>query len=132
MRFLLRGLGYGIISIKQANVWLKDLQSKKDRFIFFQIRLDEYDNIVSDHWIRASNICMIHPLIEGLRSNDQRNAYIEQLFEGLFFLKRSMDLVKRKIKILQENLDNRFTNLQQQQRNLQIVAQVSRIYGNPS
>lgn len=119
-------------SIKQANEWLRGLQTSKDKLVFFHIRLDEYEAIIQDHWSKAFNITMIQPAIEGLRSNDQRNAYIEQLFEGLCKLRRSLSSTKKKIQILEDNLETGFHNLQQQQRNLQLVAQASRFYGNPS
>lgn len=117
-------------SVKQANQWLRDLQVQQDRMIFYNVRLDEYDSIIQDHWTRATNLCMIHPVIEGLRSNDQRMAYIETAFESLSTLLRNLKLVRRKIQILQDRSEGCFKNLQQQQRNLQILAQVSRIYGN--
>lgn len=119
-------------SVKEANNWLRGLQATKDRLVFFQIRIDEYEEILQDHYGKAYNICMIQPAIEGLRSNDQRNAYIEQLFEGICKLRRSLSVSKKKIQILQDNLDTGFKNMQQQQRNLQLVAQVSRFYGNPT
>lgn len=119
-------------SVKEANLWLRNLQSQKDRIVFYQIRLEEYGGIIANHWSKSSNLCMINPMIEGLRSNDQRQAYIEQVFENLVDVMQSLKLLKKKIQILEDNLETGFRNLQQQQRNLQLVAQASRYYGNPS
>ena len=78
---------------------------------------------------------MIQPSIEALRSNDQRMVYVEHIFEdvnGIKFnrLRRDIKFVVRKMETIEKNLQDGFWNLQQQQRNLQLIAQMNKAIPN--
>lgn len=108
-------------SISEANKFLATLQSIRNNLTFFSFRLEEYESTINRYWSLAYNLCMIQNSIESLRSNDQRMAYIEQLFPELIDLKRKISVTKRKLTYLSDNVTNSFFTLQQQQKNLQLV-----------
>jgi hypothetical protein len=116
-------------SITEANKWIAQIQARRDQVTSFTLYLESYDEILEGLWIRATNMTMIQPVIEGLRSNEQRLAYINQLYEPLAEVRRASKVVRKKLDIISENIQNSFNSLQQQQRNLQLVAQVTKAYG---
>jgi len=108
-------------SIKQANQWLAYTQGYKDRITYHRNLLDGYDHKIGIYW--------------NLRSNDQRMVYVEHIFEdvnGIKFnrLRRDIKFVVRKMETIEKNLQDGFWNLQQQQRNLQLIAQMNKAIPN--
>jgi len=122
-------------SVKQANQWLAYTQGYKDRITYHRNLLDGYDHKIGIYWNLGQNILMIQPSIEALRSNDQRIVYVEHIFEdvnGIKFnrLRRDIKFVMRKMETIEKNLQDGFWNLQQQQRNLQLIAQMNKAIPN--
>lgn len=117
------------LAIQEANRWISEIQAKRDQVTNFVLILESYDEILEGLWIKATNMTLIQPVIEGLRSNDQRFAYINQLYEPLADARRSSATVRKKLDIVSDNIQNSFSAIQQQQRNLQLVAQVTKAYG---
>lgn len=122
-------------SIKQANQWLAYTQGYKDRITYHRNLLDGYDHKIAIYWNLGHNILMIQPSIEALRSNDQRMVYVEHIFEdvnGIKFnrLRRDIKFIMRKMETIEKNLQDGFWNLQQQQRNLQLIAQMNKAIPN--
>lgn len=117
-------------SIKQANQWLQLLQAHRDKITYYLSVLDTFEFHLNAHWSMAFNICSIQPSIEACRNQDQREAYIYQLFEELQKARKALGFAKKKLTILSDNIQNSFYNVQQQQRNLQLVTQIARQYGS--
>jgi hypothetical protein len=108
-------------SVQEANKFLTQLQGHRDRITNFNMCIDDYETRIQGYWSLAYNLCMIQSAIESLRSNDQREAYIYQLFPELVTIRRKIGLTKRKLSILSDNVTNAFFTLQQQQKNLMLV-----------
>ena len=110
-------------SVTEANRWISQLQARRDNITNYVLILESYDETLENLWIKATNMTLIQPSIEGLRSNDQRLAYINQLYEPLSEARRSLSVLRKKVDIVSENIQNSFNAMQQQQRNLQLVAE---------
>lgn len=108
-------------SVQEANKYLTTLQGYRDRITNFNMCMDDYETKIQSYWSLAYNLCMIQTAIESLRSNDQREAYIYQLFPELVAIRRKIALTKKKLTVLSDNVTNAFFTIQQQQKNLMLV-----------
>lgn len=122
-------LDLSLHSIQEANKSIQQIQNTRDQVTNSFLIIESYHEILEGLWIKATNMTLIQPVIEGLKSNDQRFAYINQLYEPLAEARRSLAVVRKKLDIVSDNIQNCFNSIQQQQRNLQLVAQVTKAYG---
>lgn len=111
-------------SILAGNAYLQKIQAHRDKLLTLNNSLDGYKALFDRYWSLAYNLLMIQPTIEALKSNDQRNAYIEQVWEDLISMRRRRGVLERKLQAYSDTLSNAFFNLQQQQRNLNLVQSV--------
>jgi hypothetical protein len=117
--------------VYEANTWIRDLQIVRDKICQYEVTLRIYEYRI-DHYLNlAHNICMVQPQLEGLRSNEQRNAYIEQVFQDLWDKKNYMKVSMKKLDIISNNCQQAYYSFIAQQKNLQFLATVHKSYGTP-
>jgi hypothetical protein len=120
------------LAIREANLWLQGLQNNRDTLTNVNMKLDDFELTIDAYYNRAHSITMIQPQIEtGLKSNDQRNAYFEQVFDELVYFKSYIDVIRKKSDMVNDSFQSAFFNVQQQQKNLQLVSRVINAYGTP-
>ena len=114
-------LDCSVASVQQINAWLSTLQKHRDHIVYYLSLLDDWEFHVQQYWSTAYSVSMIQSQIEALRSGDHKEAYINQLFENILKLKRTLALTRKKIGLINDNLTNHFFSIQQQQKNLMLV-----------
>jgi hypothetical protein len=110
------------VAVKEANAWLAELQRKRDDCARYDSILKTYEYHVKRYWSLAYNICMTQPVIESMRSNEQRLAHIERLFKDISDLRDQIVLATKKLVIVHENLQQASYNFSAQQKNIQFLA----------
>lgn len=118
-------------AVNEANHWITILQANRDKICQYEINLRTFDYQVDRYWSIAYNICMVQPQIEGLRSNEHKRAYIEQVFKDLLEMKNYLAISLKKLQIISDNIQQAYYSFSAQQKNVQLLATVHRSYGQP-
>jgi hypothetical protein len=109
-------------SIKEGNAWLGQIQQKRDDCARYDSILKTYEYHIKRHWTLAYSICMTQPVIESMRSNEQRVAHIDRLFPEIVDLRERATLAAKKLQIVHDNLQQASYNFSAQQKNIQFLA----------
>lgn len=125
-------LDLDVTSVQEANRWISQLQAGRDKICQYEIILRTYEYNVGRYWTLAQSICMVQPQLEGLRSNEQRKAYIDQVFKDLVEAKNYIEINLKKLNIISDNIQQAYYSFNAQQKNVQLLATVHRSYGVPT
>jgi hypothetical protein len=119
-------------AVADANRWIATLQGHRDKICQYEITLRTFEYHVDRYWSIAYNMCMVQPQIEGLRSNEHKKAYIEQVFKDLIEMKNYVSISLKKLQIISDNIQQAYYSFSAQQKNVQLLATVHRSYGTPN